>query len=63
MRILRQIKDAVLKSYEFVKEMDELTISRLRGEDEFDRPAKKKEHKRAPRKNNVNTEDLYPKKD
>ncbi|WP_413577571.1 hypothetical protein ACLVWU_04170 [Bdellovibrio sp. HCB290] len=62
MRILSQIKDAVLKSYEFIKEMDELTMSRLRGEDEWDRPEKKTEHKRAPRKNNVKIEDLRPPK-
>jgi hypothetical protein len=34
----------------------------LRGEDEFDRPEKKTEHKRAPRKNNVRVEDLRPQK-
>lgn len=60
MQILKQIKDAVLKSYAFIKEMDEMTMSRLRGEDEWDRPEKKTEHKRAPRKNNVRVEDLRP---
>ncbi|UYL07273.1 hypothetical protein B9G69_009465 [Bdellovibrio sp. SKB1291214] len=62
MRFLTNIKETVLKYYEFIKELDEMTMSRLRGEDEFDRPAKKTEHKRAPRKNNVKVEDLRPQK-
>ncbi len=61
MQFLTTIKETILKYYEFIKEMDELMISRLRGEDEFDRP-KKTEHKRAPRKNNVKVEDLRPPK-
>jgi hypothetical protein len=62
MRFLATIKETVLKYYEFIKEIDEMTLSRLRGEDEFDRPEKKTEHKRAPRKNNVRVEDLRPQK-
>ncbi|QLY26268.1 hypothetical protein [Bdellovibrio sp. KM01] len=61
MQFLTTIKETVLKYYEFIKEMDEMMISRLRGEDEFDRP-KKTEHKRAPRKNHVSVEDLRPQK-
>lgn len=60
MHFLIKLKDAVVKYYEFIKEIDDLVISRLRGEDEFDRP--QKEHKRAPRQNNVKVEDLRPKK-
>ena len=52
-----------MKYYEFIKEIDDMTMSRLRGEDEWDRPEKKTEHKRAPRKNNVKVEDLRPQKD
>jgi len=60
MQFLVTLKDMVVKYYEFIKEIDDMVLSRLRGEDEFDRP--KKEHKRAPRQNNVKVEDLRPPK-
>ncbi|MNL37686.1 hypothetical protein D3C87_1598460 [compost metagenome] len=60
MQFLMTLKDLVVKYYEFIKEIDDMVISRLRGEDEFDRP--KKEHKRAPRENKVKVEDLRPPK-
>lgn len=63
MRFLTTIKETVLKYYEFIKEIDDMTMSRLRGEDEWDRPEKKTEHKRAPRKNNVKVEDLRPQRE
>ena len=60
MQIFIAIKDAVVKYYEFIKEIDDMVLSRLRGEDEFDRP--KKEYKRVNRQNNVRVEDLRPQK-
>ncbi|MNT56149.1 hypothetical protein D3C72_1934290 [compost metagenome] len=60
MQFLSTLKEIVLKYYHFIKEIDDMVFSRLRGEDEFDRP--QKEHKRAPRENKVSVEDLRPQK-
>ena len=60
MQFFIAIKDAVVKYYEFIKEIDDMVLSRLRGEDEFARP--KKEYKRVNRQNNVRVEDLRPQK-
>jgi|GEM_PF-1598322 hypothetical protein len=60
MQFLVNLKDLVVKGYLFIKEIDDMVLSRLRGEDEFDRP--KKEYKRVTRQNNVSVEDLRPQK-